>query len=347
MVLGAGGITGIAWLLGALEAIRETTGWDPGDADVLCGTSAGAVAAVVTAARMPSEPLLRMAEDQSELDAAIARATGDAPVGHRLPLAWPGSLALGLTGLAAADTQRRLSSLAGFVPAGFRSGDEIRGLVHDAAAGGWPTHTRLLVNATDYGSGQRVTFGAHGAPDVPLREAVTASAAVPGYYRPVRIGSGRYIDGGVVSFSNADLVARYEPDLVLCLSPFGTTVSGGRKDAAVFGPVRRAVAWQLRREVAQLRDAGTRVEIIEPTRADLDVMGLNIMERRHSRAVLHAARVSVAAGLAGHALDDLGTARRDSRGSPQRSGADDALAPSGALMGGDRGAPPTATPMSA
>jgi NTE family protein len=47
-VLGAGGITGTAWLLDALEAIRESTGWDPADADVLCGTSAGALAAALT-----------------------------------------------------------------------------------------------------------------------------------------------------------------------------------------------------------------------------------------------------------------------------------------------------------
>lgn len=305
VVLGAGGITGTAWLLGALQAIRETTGWDPADADVLSGTSAGAVAAVVTAARRPTEPLLRMAEDGSELDLAIARATGEAPTHHRLPLAWPGSLALGLTGLAAGDTQRRLSSLAGFAPAGFRSGDEIRGLVHDAASGGWPERPRLLVNATDYRTGRRVTFGADGAPEASLAEAVTASAAVPGYYRPITIGGRRYVDGGLVSFSNADVVAPFAPDLVLCLSPFGTTVTGSRADAALFGPVRRAAAWQLRREATGLMAAGARVEIIEPTRADLDVMGLNVMERKHARAVLHTARVSTTATLADHALTGL------------------------------------------
>ncbi|MCW2957469.1 MAG: hypothetical protein JWP18_272 [Solirubrobacterales bacterium] len=313
VVLGAGGITGIAWLLGALEAVRETTGWDPADADVLSGTSAGAVAAVVTAARLPAEGLLRLAEDQTELDRAIARATGDAPVSHRVPRAWPGSLALGLTGLAAGSHQRRLTSLAGFVPAGFRSGDEIRGLVHDAAAHGWPQHMELLVNATDYGTAQRVTFGAHDAPEASLVDAVTASAAVPGYYRPVAIGDRRYIDGGVVSFSNADVVAPFEPDVVLCLSPFGSTVSGGRADAALFGPVRRAAAWQLRREASRLQAQGARVEIIEPTRADLDVMGINVMERAHARAVLETARASVSRSLDDRVLSEFGASAAQDR----------------------------------
>lgn len=305
VVLGAGGITGTAWLLGALEAIREVTDWDPADADVLCGTSAGALAAAVTASRTPSEALLAMAEDRAVLDAAIAVATGDAPVKHRLPLAWPGSLALGLTGLAAADPKHRLRSLAGFVPAGFRSNDEIRGLIHAATSRGWPQPKTLLINATDYGTARRVTFGAEGAPDATLADAVTASAAVPGYYRPVTIDGQRYVDGGVVSFSNADVVAPYEPDVVLCLSPFGTTVSGGRIDATVLGPVRRASAWQLRREAARLRALGSRVVILEPTRTDLDVMGVNIMERKHARAVLRTARASVTATLADRTLGDI------------------------------------------
>ncbi|MCW3010702.1 MAG: patatin-like phospholipase family protein, partial [Solirubrobacterales bacterium] len=63
VVLGAGGITGIAWLMGALEAVRAHTGWEPGTARVVSGTSAGAVAATVLAAGIDPEELLRMAEE--------------------------------------------------------------------------------------------------------------------------------------------------------------------------------------------------------------------------------------------------------------------------------------------
>src|SRR3954468_18683755 len=97
LVLGAGGITGIAWLVGALEALREHTGWDPATADVISGTSAGAVAATVLASGRPMRGLLPYAEVPAALDAAVARATA----GHTRQAAgpsWPGSLILGATG---------------------------------------------------------------------------------------------------------------------------------------------------------------------------------------------------------------------------------------------------------
>src|SRR3954447_17517281 len=50
LVLGAGGVTGGAWLTGALYALVEETGWDPGSADVVVGTSAGSVIGTIVAA---------------------------------------------------------------------------------------------------------------------------------------------------------------------------------------------------------------------------------------------------------------------------------------------------------
>ena len=52
-----------------------------------------------------------------------------------------------------------------------------------------------------------------------LADAVAASCAVPGFYRPVRIGGRRYIDGGVHSLSNLDMLADLGLDLVICLNP--------------------------------------------------------------------------------------------------------------------------------
>src|SRR3954462_16039311 len=47
IVLGGGGVLGAAWMIGALSALRDTCGWQPNDADVLIGTSAGAVLAAL------------------------------------------------------------------------------------------------------------------------------------------------------------------------------------------------------------------------------------------------------------------------------------------------------------
>jgi NTE family protein len=292
LVLGAGGITGIAWLVGALEAIREHSGWDPASADVVSGTSAGAVAAAVLVSDVPPRSLLTYAEDPAALDEAAARATAGRRA-ERAGLPWPGSLALGLTGLLATSPRHRLASLAGFVPTGRRSGDEIRGLTHEAVAGGWPTSTELWLHACDYGTGERVTFGRGGHPAADLADAVAASCAVPGYYQPVTISGRRYIDGGVWSFSNADALRDAGCDTVICLTPFSTRARGSALDTALYGPLRRGTAAGVAREVDALRAAGARVAVIEPAAADVRAMGLNPMDRSRSREVLETAVESV------------------------------------------------------
>ncbi len=297
IVLGGGGITGIAWLLGALEVIEEQTGWDPASADVVCGTSAGAIAAAVLAGGSPTEELLALAERPELLAERIEEATGKPAERRRIPMAWPGSLALGLTGLAAVNPRRRLTSLIGFVPSGSASTGEIRGLVHDAALAGWPTTPKLLINACDYRTGRRVTFGADGAPEASLSDAVAASAAVPGWYRPVQIGGRAYVDGGLISFTNADVVAPEQPDVVLCLSPFSSTETGGSRDGAIFGALRRGAHRRLEQELTRLRAGGAEVAAIEPTHEDLRCMGLNVMERGHARAVVETARTTTRARL--------------------------------------------------
>ncbi|MDQ3631167.1 MAG: patatin-like phospholipase family protein, partial [Actinomycetota bacterium] len=53
LVLGAGGVLGAAWLQGALAALVDATGWDPGSADRVVGTSAGSVIGTLLACGVP------------------------------------------------------------------------------------------------------------------------------------------------------------------------------------------------------------------------------------------------------------------------------------------------------
>ena len=292
LVLGAGGITGIAWLAGAVRALEEHTGWAASSADILAGTSAGAIVATVLAADHDPCDLLVYGERPDTLKAATARATRRRdPEPRTLPL--PVSLRLGLSGLLNPDTRR----LSGFLPTGVVSSDEIRGLTHAAASRGWPTRGELWLNACDARSGRLVTFGRLGSPEVPLADAVVASCAVPSYYRPVSIAGRRYIDGGVRSLTNADLLAGEGCDIVIVMSPFSSTERGPLLDTALFGVPRRATAMQTAREIARLREAGSQVVRIQPTSADIKAMGLNPMERAHSRHVMDTATASVAAVL--------------------------------------------------
>ncbi len=49
LILGGGGVVGVAWELGALAAITTHTGWNPASATVIAGTSAGSMAGAITA----------------------------------------------------------------------------------------------------------------------------------------------------------------------------------------------------------------------------------------------------------------------------------------------------------
>ena len=300
LALGAGGITAIAWMIGALEGLRERTGFCAADADVISGTSAGAVLGTVLASGQDPRELLRYAEDDAALSEQMRLATAGRARDRRLPL--PGSVAIGLKGLLASCPHQRIASLSGFLPAGQRSTAEIRGLTHAATRRGWPEHTRLWLHACDCRTGRRVTFGRDGAPQAELADAVAASAAVPGYYRPVSIGGRPYIDGGVHSLSNLDALAGAGCDVVVCLSPFSSSERGHVFGEAVYGAFRGVTGMRLAREVRLLRESGTQVITLEPGAADLRAMGLNPMDRRRSRHVLETARASVAGRPAGDLL---------------------------------------------
>ena len=47
LVLGGGGVTGASYHFGTLFALQMATGWDPSDADVIVGTSAGSFLAAI------------------------------------------------------------------------------------------------------------------------------------------------------------------------------------------------------------------------------------------------------------------------------------------------------------
>src|SRR4051794_8151937 len=166
----------------------------------------------------------------------------------------------------------RISSLAGFLPRGLRANDEVRGVIHEAVAGGWPAERELWLHACDYRTGERVTFGRPGGPVATLEDAVAASCAVPGYYRPVRIADRSYVDGGLWSLTNADTLVGERCDVVLCFAPLSSYRLGALRDGAVGGARGGAAATRLRREVKALERDGARVVVIEPASADLRAM---------------------------------------------------------------------------
>jgi NTE family protein len=314
LVLGAGGVLGGAWLTGGLHAIASETDWDPSSAEYIVGTSAGAMIGVLVAAGVP--PWFMVAHSRGEVfdglhgpdgrpAAGADRAAGAVFRLHRgLPQLGPGSLRMAVTALANPLRHTPLQMLAGWLPAGLISTDSLAETVRRAVRGRWVEHPNYWAVACDYGSGRRTPFGRIDMPHVDVAEAVAASCAIPGFYRPVRIHGRRYVDGGVCSASNLDLVAGRGLDLVICMNPLSGRGGPAVRDPLGWLPALSRVAnrRRLEHEERKVRRFGTRVAIIEPTTEDHAAMGLNWMSAERRRRVIETAERTVAEQLRGPRL---------------------------------------------
>jgi NTE family protein len=296
LVLGAGGVTGGAWLTGALHALVDATGWDPGSADVVVGTSAGAmIGTLVAAGGVP--PWFMRAHSAGEVFEGLTDRSGnpaaeaDRSAGaefrfaRAVPLPGPGSWKMAMRTLRNPRRHSPSAVMMPWLPAGMVSTEPLKGIVRSVVPEGWGAHPRLWLMACDYDTGRRVAFGREGAPMAELADAAAASCAIPGFYRPVEIRGRRYVDGGVNSVSNLDVVAREELDLVLCFNPASTRERMG----GAIGAWRAAAGRRLGREARKVRESGTEVVLIQPVADDLAVMGPNPMSRRRNNEVIETA----------------------------------------------------------
>jgi NTE family protein len=207
VVLGGGGIAGVAWEAGIVIGLRRA-GVELSSADVIVGTSAGSIVGSHVAFGTDLQAL-----------AATAPAPAGAGGGAEASAAPAVSLEVILSALAPlfdqeldpAEARRRVGAAA--VAAG---GDERSYIARIAsflpATDRWPQR-RFLVTAVDTESGEPVAW--HGGSGVRLGHAVAASCAVPGVYPPVTISGRRYMDGGIRSPTNADLASGSSAVIVL------------------------------------------------------------------------------------------------------------------------------------
>src|SRR4051794_33591331 len=330
LVLGAGGVVGAAWLIGALEALAAETGWDPSSAEFIVGTSAGSVVGSLVAEGIAPEYLAaysagRTLDEVEDVDGRVAqlaarmggpekldevaeRLSGDA---MRLQLApppiGPGSWRMALSTLRSPRRHAPSAVLAGWLPRGFISTAPISELVQTFVAGNWPEHPNYWAVAADYRNGGRTVFGRDDAPAATVGQAVAASCAIPGFYHPVAIGGRRYVDGGVCSLSNLDLLAGRGLDLVICLNPTSSLAGamGGTPAERVGALMRGMSGRRLGHEARKLRAEGTELLLIQPSQEDVAGMGLNLMARGRRVEVMERARRTTALAL------------RDLRGSNQ------------------------------
>ena len=225
LVLGGGGITGAAYEMAALMAIRIATGWEPNDSQVLVGTSSGAyVAALVRNDALDLDSLVLRDDDRTAVAQRIRSHVFNADPGVavgkwlRYGIA-PGIRRPGLTMFLGSPARYDAAGLSNWVTS----------QIGQAAAGSWPDRPTAVV-AYDLRSRTRTAFGTEGAPEAALADAVAASSAIPLFFRPYSVGDGLYVDGGVASGTHADLVLGSDQplDLILVIAPLAAEVQRKR-----------------------------------------------------------------------------------------------------------------------
>lgn len=290
VVLGGGGMTGLAYHAGALTALENDLGWDVRTADVIVGTSAGSIAAGLLRGGVPASDL-------------AARGAGIDPIGSEPALteglSTPPELpAFGLRSilrlprvphptllLATLRTPWRIDPMAtmmGLLADGSLDVAEHQRQLQQVLGARWPDRTTLIcaVRQRDL---RRVTFGRDLRPSI--SDAIAASCAVPGYFSPVRIDDHSYIDGGIHSPTNATALCRHDLDLAIISSPMST------RDPATLGAAawaRRYASVKLRREVAALRRLQVPVVVLEPGRELADLMGFDFMSHDRTKQIVGA-----------------------------------------------------------
>ncbi len=268
LVLGGGGVTGIAWETGLLAGLAEA-GIDLSSADVIVGTSAGSVvgAQISSGAKLNDLYLAQLADPTGEIAARMGPTT---TLRFVAAMAWPGDEQRARARLGRAALKART------VPEAERRAVISKRL----PSASWPER-RLLITAVDAETGELRVFDREGG--VPLPDAVAASCAVPLVWPPISIDGRRYIDGGVRSVANADLAAGC--DRVVVLAP-------------VTFALRRSA--RIASQLASL-GAGVRSVVVSPDSQARQAIGGNVLDPAHRVAAAragHAQSAGVAESIA-------------------------------------------------
>ncbi|MGA5600809.1 patatin-like phospholipase family protein [Streptomyces griseoincarnatus] len=256
LVLGGGGPVGGAWLTGMLAGLTEA-GVDPDTADVLIGTSAGAVFGARLRCGTPAAELY-----ERQLSGADA---------VRLPVTTGRTARFLWAALGSRDPERSIARL-GRTALRARTGPEsdVLGTVGRllGEARDWPDR-ELRVTAVDARTGKVEAFDARSG--VKLLEAVAASCAVPVVWPPVTVAGRRWMDGGSRSTANLQLA------------------HGSRRVLAIV-PIRRAVGPHpsAADQAARLTEDGARVTLLSPDENARRAMGRTMADTARGPAAARA-----------------------------------------------------------
>lgn len=202
LVLGGGGGTGVAWEIGIVYGLKQA-GVDLNEADVIIGTSAGAM---VGAQIRQRKNFVQLWQAQIQ----IAEAGGNNPV----RIADPATTQKVMDLLANAkeltpEIRQRIGAWA--LEAKAQPAEAFVGTITKGLGSEWPEGL-LRATGVDVEDGSVVAFDRDSG--APLGTAVAISMCVPGMVAPIPVGERRYMDGGMAG-PNIGLAAGY--DVVLAV----------------------------------------------------------------------------------------------------------------------------------
>jgi predicted acylesterase/phospholipase RssA len=311
LVCAGGGVTGAVYEIGCLRALDELLGRSVQDLDLYVGISGGAFVASILAAGVSPREMYDEATTRTHTPLGVSAAPlyrlGGVEFLKRSVRA-PGVLSRALV-TSLTGEGRNLSDLAWamfeLLPPGLMDNAGIQEYLHRVFRSrvrgdrfqDFPRDLRVV--AVDLDSGEAVAFGQPGFADVPVSKAVQASTALPGLYRPVRIASRDYVDGGVKKTAHINLAIQGGADLVICINPIVPYLNDTTN-----GPLRghlsnRGVTWVLDQvmrimlhgrmqygmERYRRENPDVDILLIEPTRDDVRMFAYNIMRYSARRVV--------------------------------------------------------------
>jgi NTE family protein len=247
LVLGGGGVGGIAWMTGLLAGLAED-GQDVTGVDLIVGTSAGASVAAQLGSGL-SLPELHARQVEPDLQAAEIMVDVDLET-------WVAGIGAVMEDASSVSEIRRAVGRWALDAATIPERERRAVIESRLPSREWPVRALKLV-AVDAESGEPRVF--ENESGVSLLDAVTASCAVPGVWPPATIDGRRYIDGGVRG-ANADYATG--ASRVLIILPLG--------EVELF-PTDKSLA----EAVEELRAGGGEVAIVEPDEASRAAIGAN------------------------------------------------------------------------
>jgi NTE family protein len=226
LVMGGGGLVGIAWELGVLAGLKEATGLDPTSAAVIVGSSAGSVSGAQAALGRDLDDLvesqMRTASRVSEPASADnpesqSRPESGAPVSAAGARSVPQEVLDAMMSPAGSVEERaaRIGKMAMEAEVPMDEDAYVESFRSFLGTDQWP-EVDLRVTTAEAETGRSVLWSR--ADGIGLIRAVASSCAIPGFFPPVRFGDKHYVDGPRAGYM-ADLAEEKALEGILFVGP--------------------------------------------------------------------------------------------------------------------------------